>query len=169
MRKSALFCSIVVVASVLAGCAPPPEPAPVIDTAAEAQAIRDLSAQWLAWSQAKEASAIAGLLAPNAVTIFDGEFHDGPAAIQANIESGYADAPDSTISWTTNEVHVAASGDLAYERGSWVFDKDGEGEGAPDTGQYVTVWKKVGGEWKVAVDAGTTIKAKEEEEDAPAE
>jgi len=166
MRVSVILCSILVLVAALGGCAPPPEPKPVVDTAAEAQAIRDLSAQWLAWSQAKEASAIAGILAPDAVTIFDGEFHVGPAEIEANAEKNFAEAPDAMIAWTTDEVHVAESGDLAYERGSWVYDKDGEGEAPPESGQYVTIWKKVDGQWKVAVDAGTTIKAEEEEASA---
>lgn len=60
-------------------------------------------------------------------------------------------------------IEVAASGDLAYERGGWTFDPDGPGEAAEEHGEYVTVWKKMGGGWRATVDAGTTLTAEEEE------
>lgn len=34
--------------------------------------------------------------------------------------------------------------------GQWTFDPDGEGEATAETGEYLTVWKKIDGEWKVA-------------------
>ncbi len=55
-------------------------------------------------------------------------------------------------------MHVAASGDLAYELGSWTADPGGLANPDAETGEFVCVWKKVDGEWKVAVDAGSTIK-----------
>ena len=57
--------------------------------------------------------------------------------------------PDTRLEWTTSSVHVAAAGDLAYERGSWTAGED--------TGEFVCIWKKVDGEWKVVVDVAATI------------
>ena len=57
----------------------------------------------------------------------------------------------------TMSVLVAASGDLAVERGSWTADEDGEGEDDADHGEYVTVYRKIGGEWKVIIDATTEL------------
>jgi uncharacterized protein (TIGR02246 family) len=162
MHKSAMFCSIILLAAVLGGCCTECDK-PGVDKAAEAQAIRDLSAQWLTWSQEQNVSDLVGIFDAEAETIFDGEHLEGLAAIQANWEKEFAERPaGSTLTWTTAHVHVSDSGDLAYERGSWGADKDGEGEEPERTGQYLTIWKKVDGVWKVAADAGTTIKPPEE-------
>lgn len=166
MNRSAILCSLALFVALLAGCAPCEEPA-AVDKAAEAQAIRDQSAQWLTWAQEKNSAEIAGIIAEDAETIFDGEHYQGLAAIQANMEKEFAERPaESMLTWTTANVQVADSGDLAYERGSWVFDKDGAGEEPETQGEYLTIWKKVDGEWKVALDAGTTIKPEEEKEEA---
>ena len=76
----------------------------------------------------------------------------------------WADYPDATLTWTTSEVGVAASGDLAYEHGYWTSDPDGEGLEPEMHGEYLTVWKKIDGQWKALYDAGTMIKPEEEPE-----
>ncbi len=169
MRTRILF-SFFAILIVLTGAAcapsdysPQAETQPAIDVAAEAQAIRDLSAQWLEAANARDGATISNLFAPNGTTIFDGEIHEGQAAIDANREEEWAENPDFTIGWTTTAVEVAASGDLAYERGTWTYDPDGPGEAAEESGEYVTVWKKMDGQWRVMVDAGTTLKAEEGE------
>ena len=156
---------LILAAGLLPGCAAPQETAPTVDVAAEAQAVRDRSAQWLEWARAKDAAAIAdGIFLEHAETIFDGEIHQGRAAILASIESEQAEAPDFTITWTTSRVEVAASGELAYERGSWTFDPDGDGEAPEEHGEYLTIWKKADGTWSCAVDSGSTIKVEEDAE-----
>ena len=166
MCKLTIVASILVlVAGLLPGCAAPQETAPTVDVAAEAQAVRDRSALWLEWARAKDAAAIAeGMFFEDAETIFDGEFHRGRAAILASFESDQAEAPDSTITWTTSRVEVAASGELAYERGSWTLDPDGDGAAPEEHGEYLTIWKKVDGTWSCAVDSGSTIKKEEDAE-----
>lgn len=135
---------------------------PAVDVAAEAQAIRDRSADWLALAQARDAAAIAAdVYAADAATLFDGEIRKGAAEIEAGMAAEMAAAPNSTISWTTDDVQVAASGDLAYERGSFTFDPDGDGEATSRTGEFVTIWRKVDGTWRAVVDAGTARKAEE--------
>ncbi len=139
---------------------------PAVDAAAEAQAIRDRSAEWLSLAQAKDSAAIAGgIYAADAVTLFDGEIRKGTAEIEAGLAQELAAAPDATINWTTDDVQVAGSGDMAYERGSFTFDPDGAGEAAARTGEFVTIWRKVDGTWRAVVDAGTAHAA---EEAAPA-
>jgi len=136
--------------------------APAIDIAAEEQAVRGRSMEWLKLATAKDAAAIAnGILAANSVTMYDGVINEGAAAVQAATEAGYAARPNSTNTWTTDEVHVAASGDLAYELGTSTEDADGAGEAAPTSGRFVTVWTKADGTWRAVVDAGTTRKPAE--------
>ena len=150
-------------ASLLAtGCAKKEAEAPAIDLAAEEQAIRDRSMEWLKFATAKDAAGIANsILAANSVTMYDGVINEGAAAVQAATEEGYTARPNSTTTWTTDEVHVAASGDLAYELGTATEDADGDGEAAPTTGRYVTVWSKVDGTWRAVADAGTQLKPAE--------
>jgi ketosteroid isomerase-like protein len=93
--------------------------------------------------------------------MYDGVISEGAAAVQAATEAGYAARPNSTVTWTTDEVHVAASGDLAYELGTSTEDADGDGEAAPTNGRFVTVWTKVDGTWRAVVDAGTQRKPAE--------
>jgi len=148
-------------ASLLAlGCAQQEAAAPAVDLAAEEQAIRDRSAEWMGYSQAKDiASMVNNIYAPDAVTMFDGTIRRGAAEIQAGAEKELAEAPDLQVSWTTTAVKVAASGDLAWETGDVTVDADGAGAGAPETGSFITVWTKVDGQWRAAADAGTMVAA----------
>ncbi len=139
-----------------------------VDTEADAQAIRDRSNAWLSAAQARDAEAIAAVFAADGEMIETGEPpHVGPDAIRANAEQDWTENPDFTVEWTISDVHVAESGDLAYERGQWTYDPDGEGEASAETGEYLTVWKKVDGEWKVAADVGAATSGGETE--APAD
>lgn len=164
--RTLVFPFLVLAVGLLAGCPPPQEATPPVDLAAEQAAVRAQSAQWMAWAQAKDAASIAeGIFLEDAVTMFDDEIHRGRAAIQASMEEEFASAPDSTITWSTDRVAVAASGDLAYELGSWTFDPDGDGEAPATRGEYVTVWTKVDGVWRCAVDAGAEYADEEDDEE----
>jgi uncharacterized protein (TIGR02246 family) len=145
-----------------AGCAKPAPEAPAVDLAAEAQAVRDRSAAWMQLAQAKDAAGIVnGVYTADAVTLFDGNIRKGTAELQAGMEAEFTAMPGATISWTTSSVNVAASGDLAYELGSFSFDPDGAGEAAAQEGEFVTVWTKADGTWRAAADSGTARKAAE--------
>jgi len=153
---------VVLAVFALVACAAPPAEEPAVDVAAEAQAIRDASSAWLQALQARDAATIDGFFAANISTIFDGKINEGLAEVQATREEEWASQPDSTVTWTTTAVEVAASGDLACERGNWTSDPDGAGEAPEEHGEYLTVWKKIDEQWTVLYDAGTTIKAEEE-------
>lgn len=161
MRGTKYAC-VVLAAALMAGCAKPAPEAPAVDLAAEAQAVRDRSAAWLQLAQAKDAAGIANdMYAANAVTLFDGDISHGTAEILVRMEADNVKNPGSTISWSTDSVAVAASGDLAYELGNWTFDPDGAGEAPAVAGEFVTVWSKADGTWRSVADAGTTRKAPE--------
>jgi uncharacterized protein (TIGR02246 family) len=145
-----------------AGCAKPAPEAPAVDLAAEAQAVRDRSAAWLQLAVAKDTAGIVnGVFTPDAVALFDGDIRRGTAEIQAGMDADIAEAPNASITWSTTDVKVAKSGELAYELGSFTFDPDGDGEAAAANGEYVTVWTKADGTWRAAVDSGTARKAAE--------
>lgn len=154
----------------LAACAPPADQAPAVDLAAEAAAVEAVSMQWLEAAQARDLDAATALFADDAVFFERGEGSTvGLAAIRADIEEGWAANPDFDLSWSTTSVNVASAGDMAWERGSWTYDPDGAGEAGSMTGEYVTIYKKVDGVWKVASDIGVEHAAEDGEEGEEAE
>ena len=168
MRSRALHRTLVVlIVASLAACAAPVEPpapveaAPAVDLAAEEQTIRDSSMQWLAAEQGRDLLTVMSFMDANITSIFDGEIHRGRAAVEAATQARWDANPEGTIEWATGSVHIAASGDLAYELGAWTTDPGGLANPEAETGEFVCVWTKVDGVWKAIVDAGSTIKKPE--------
>jgi len=136
---------------------------PAVDLAAEAAAVEAVSMQWLEAAQARDLDAATALFADDAVFFDEGEgSHMGVSAIRADMEEDWADNPDATVSGSTGDVHVASSGDMAWERGSWTYDPDGAGDAEAMNGEYVTIYKKVDGVWKATADIGVTHEAEDE-------
>lgn len=144
------------------GCAKKEEPkeepvaeAPAVDIAAEEQAIRNRSGEWMNYVNSKDAASIAnGIFAPDAVLISDDKAYKGTAAIQAAGEAQIKEMPDAVVSWSSDQVRVASSGDLAVETGSFTVDPDGEGKKPAIQGSFVTAWAKIDGQWRAITDAG---------------
>lgn len=136
---------------------PAPGSAPKPDLTIEETAIREADARWLKAAQARDVSGEAAVFASDGVAYR--EHVDplvGPAAFQTWDTKLYADNPKQSATWTTDAIRIADSGDLAIQTGEYHvagIGPKGEGE---DKGRFVTVWKKVSGEWKVAHDIGST-------------
>jgi len=81
----------------------------------------------------------------------NGEIARGHEAI-AKVWKGAMDAGIKAIKLTT--VEVASRGDLAYEVGTYAA-MDGGGK-TLDSGKYVVIWKREGGEWKLHRDIWNT-------------
>lgn len=145
-RSVVAFCCLVLMASALA----------VADTPNEADeaAIRAALASWSAASEAKDAEAFASVYAPDAVLMLEGAPDlTGREAILAGI-TGMMQDPNFNLSFETEQVVVAKSGDLAYETGTYSLTvSDPEGNPASQHGNYVVVWQKQSdGGWKVVRD-----------------
>ena len=70
--------------------------------------------------------------------------------------------PEGTsLTWTPVKADMAASGDLGYTYGNYVFkSKDKEGKPVTHYGKYMSIWKKQkDGSWKVVVDMGNSSPA----------
>lgn len=166
MRGRSWMMAAAALLALAAGCAQK-EQAPAVDLAAEEKAIWDRSAEWLKLAQAKDTAAIVDtVFLPDAITNFDGTLRKGSAEIKTGLDQEMTDTPAARPAWTTTAVKVAASGDMAWETGEFTFDPDGAGETPAASGNFVTIWSKVDGVWRVAVDTGSTTKA---EKAAPAE
>ncbi|MGB8013296.1 MAG: nuclear transport factor 2 family protein [Terriglobales bacterium] len=64
----------------------------------------------------------------------------------------------TTLTWTPVKAEMAASGDLGYTYGNYVFvTKNKEGKLVTNYGKYTSIWKKQkDGQWKVVVDMGNS-------------
>jgi ketosteroid isomerase-like protein len=158
MRKTLPFLFVL---SVLSACAPTAAPAPAAppapDLAAEERDIREVDARWIKAAQAHDIAGEAAVLAADAVFFREHvEPIVGPAAFQTYFGDQLKKNPKVMPSWTTDNILVAASGDLAVQVGSYSVTGLGAKGDGEDKGKFVTVWKKVGGEWKVLHDIGNT-------------
>ncbi len=157
MRARIMMLAAITCAALATACAQKAPEVPAVDLAAEAQAVRDRSAAWEQMAHAKDIDGLVNdLYTADAISMFDGSIRTGSAEIRAS-EEGRLDAPDQTFDWSVTDVQVAKSGDLAYELGNFWFDTDGPGANPRVSGEYVAVWTKADGTWRVAVDSSTAV------------
>ncbi len=164
MKSQTMIAAALAATVLLAGCAKKEEAkeeakeaakaVPAVDLAAEEQAVRNRSGEWMNYANSKDAASIAGIFAPDGIMISDDKAYRGTAEIQAATEERIKKSPDAIYSWTSDKVQVANSGDLAVELGSFSFDPDGEGKKPAHQGSFATTWAKVDGQWRVTSDAG---------------
>jgi ketosteroid isomerase-like protein len=150
-----------------AACAPKPE-TPEQATARMAAesdsaktAIEAANARFIAHMQAGHADSAAMNYAEDALLLWPNEpMVRGRAAIQAKFAELLA-AGSSLMQATT--LRVDANGPMAVEVGTNVIDLTpgpntprGMAAMFPDTGKYVTYWKKTNGSWQIIADIGNT-------------
>ena len=75
----------------------------------------------------------------------------GHAAIQKTWAS-IMQTPGFDLIFAPEQIIVSSSGDMALDRGTYKLAFAANGTAKSDTGKYVVVWRKVGGEWKAAAD-----------------
>ncbi len=129
-----------------------PAEANASDAAADEQAIRANVDRWLEAVKAKDAAAIAQFYTEDgAVMPPNMPIGKGHAAIQ----KAWADmmaTPGFNLRFTPEQIVVSSSGDMALDRGTYRLTVSPAGTPQTDTGKYLVVWRKVGGEWKAAAD-----------------
>jgi ketosteroid isomerase-like protein len=150
LAQAALYSVLAIVA---VGCAAESAPAPALDLAAEEQAIRGISMEWLTQEKARNAAGIVALMAETVSWYREGrEPIVGGAAIQAYLAQDWAENPTGQTTWATDRVEVAASGDIAVEYGTWSVTNAGPDGTGTDGGKYTTIFHKVNGQWQVVSD-----------------
>jgi ketosteroid isomerase-like protein len=152
-----------VVLLTLAACAPkaaetvdsttPPAAVAATDTKADADSVRALSKRWLELANARDSVGISRLFADDGYEyVSNAPAAKGPADVAKALGPQFR-PKDLKDTFETSDVVVAASGDLAVERGTYhVSYTDAKGKHVDDHGNYITTWKKVGGQWKVLHD-----------------
>lgn len=127
------------------------------DPAADEAAIRAAVTEWSAAARAEDADAFTSFYADDAVLMLEGSADvSGKSAIREAI-GGMMQDPNFALGFTTTNVVVSGSGDVAYETGRYALTmSDASNSNAPatQTGAYVVVWRKQpDNSWKVVVDA----------------
>lgn len=137
-----------------AGCAA--QSNPVVDAAAEAAAIEAVDQQLLAAARSHDAAAFAAVFAPDGLLLFPNRpIVRGQEAIQQAIAPDFA-MPGFSVTWEQSDLMLAASGDLAVSNGTYHLTFSLPDGPVEDHGKYMTVWRKVDGEWRVAADMTNT-------------
>lgn len=143
---------------------------PVVDIAAEEQALNALAEQYEQNFAAKDGAALAGYFTEDAVWIaHDGTRTEGREAIQANY-AGMAESPATmSIDIQPERYTIAASGDVAHEIGrATVTSTMPDGQTTTETTQYIVLFRKGDdGQWKLTGGMDTAPLAPEGEAAAP--
>jgi uncharacterized protein (TIGR02246 family) len=123
-----------------------------VTNAADEQAIRAQVARWLELVKSKDAAAIAQMYTEDgAVMPPNAPVGKGRTAIQQAWAS-MMNTPGFDLTFAPEQIVVSGSGDMALDRGTYQLAMAPSGKAQTDTGKYVVVWRKVGGEWRAAAD-----------------
>lgn len=132
------------------------------DTKAAEQAVKDVEAASLADWKAKRADGVASHYASDATFYISGQTPmAGAAHIQPAVAGMLKDA-NFSLDYTNGQTMVAASGDMAYTKGTYhvTYTDPKTKQKATEDGNYVTVFRKQGdGSWKIVEDAAVPGKA----------
>ena len=119
---------------------------------ADEQAIRGQVDRWLQLVKAKDAAGIAALYTEGgAVMPPNAPIGKGRTAIQQTWAS-MMQTPGFDLTFVPEKIILSSSGDMALDRGTYKLAVAPNGTAQTDTGKYVVVWRKVGGDWKAAAD-----------------
>ncbi len=138
----------------LAACAAQ-ESAPAIDFAVEEEAVRGVEMAFLDFAKRRDATGAATVFTDDAVLFRENrDLVTGITAVQMYLAEEYGNLTPDAANGQTSEVQhtrVASSGETAYQYGVWTTPGS-EGGPGPDRGYYLSVYHKVNGVWKIAID-----------------
>ncbi|GAC1415331.1 MAG: hypothetical protein NVSMB53_13820 [Gemmatimonadaceae bacterium] len=116
------------------------------------RAVRAASGAWQRYIVAQNLDSIVALHTPDAVVLFaNAPVMKGSSAIR----SGWSDIvklPAFKVHWTPTWIDVAGP-KVANEYGTYTESYDTPNGNTRDEGNYVVIWHKVNGKWRVALDA----------------
>jgi ketosteroid isomerase-like protein/quercetin dioxygenase-like cupin family protein len=116
------------------------------------RAVRAASDAWQRYVAAQQVDSIVALHLPDAVMMLA----NTPALKGSDaVRAGWAEMvklPGLNMHWTPVTIDVA-SPTVATEYGTYTDSYDGPNGKVSDSGTYVTIWHKVNGQWRVALDA----------------
>jgi ketosteroid isomerase-like protein/quercetin dioxygenase-like cupin family protein len=115
-------------------------------------AVRAASTAFQNYIAKQQVDSIVALHMPNATVMMA----NSPPAVGSNaVRSGWAEIvklPNLSMHWTPQRI-VVASPTVAQEYGTYTDSYDGPNGRESDAGNYLTIWNKVNGKWRIAYDA----------------
>jgi uncharacterized protein (TIGR02246 family) len=124
-----------------------------VDLQAEEQAIREQDRKYMEAAAGKDADALTSLFAEDAAFLYPGmPLVRGRSGLRDTFMS-FMQTPGFSLTFEPTRIEVSPGGEMAYELGTYRLGLDRPEGRVDDRGKYATVWKKVGGQWKIAVDA----------------
>lgn len=149
------------------------ETSPAVDATAARDAILAVDQAWEEAVLAGDAAAVTALYSADAIVQAPGAPRaTGSQEIQ-ELFTGMLEYPISSIALDTDIVEVAASGDIAYNAGTYTMTGAApDGSEWTDQGKYMAVFENVDGQWKYAADmwnSDAPAPGMESAEAAPAE
>jgi ketosteroid isomerase-like protein len=116
------------------------------------RAVRAASDAWQRYVAAQQTDSIVALFLPQGIVMMA----NSPPTMGSNgIRAGWGDIvklPNLSMHWTPQHIELT-SPTTAQEFGTYTDSYDGPNGKESDAGTYVTLWKKVNGKWRVALDA----------------
>jgi len=122
-----------------------------VDKEAEVRAIRAQEQRWREALTSRDSAAIGKFYTETGFYLpQQSNGYEGPGAVSARW-MGERKGGLTELEREPKRIEVSDAGDMAYEVGTYdvKFSSKERGPGEA-SGNYVTVWKKVGGEWKTA-------------------
>lgn len=135
------------------GCAKGAEAS--VDTAKISDGIKAQEAQWVKDYAAKDMNALAGHYADDAALAGPGDPFATSDAERRKLLQAFVTDPNLKLSFSSDRVEVAQSGDLASSRGHYSLTTTDKATNKPvdSAGTYLTVYKKQqDGSWKAVED-----------------
>lgn len=120
------------------------------------RAIRAVGEEWQRALAARDLDKVIAIHAPDAIYMLS---HTPLISGSAAIRAGWTEAlklPNYKVQWTPTKIDVA-SPRVATEYGTYTESYTGpDGKVVNDGGNYVTIWHKINGQWRVAIDVPNT-------------
>ncbi len=130
---------------------------PRVDARSEEDAIRELDKRWVRAFAAGDVGAVVDMYASDGMVMAP---NAPPGKEKAGLTAAYTDMMrkenNLSLTFEPTQITVAAAGDMAHDIGTYRLSMDTPGGRINDNGKYITLWKKVAGQWKVAADMFNT-------------
>lgn len=127
-------------------------PAPVVDKAAEENAIGELATKWIDAAARKDVDTIVSFYAPDGTIVWpDAPAGRGPDAVRAAWTEVFK-TPGLKLTFVPERFDLSSAGDMAADFGRIESEFDGPQGTVKDVAKYVVVWRKVNGQWRVLYD-----------------
>lgn len=131
----------------LGACAPA-----ALNQASEEQVIRGLENDWQRAIAARDVDRIVSIHAPDAVVMMSNSpLASGSGAIRSAY-NGLVNTPRVSLTWVPTKIDVV-SPTVATDIGTYTLGYDTPQGRVTEHGNYTTVWHKIDGQWRVAIDA----------------